>query len=524
MRYLLSILLWSAMAAAQVSGTFSASTTGGAAAPTYTLAVDPLGGNGSVVCTPGTISCGTPSNGICTNTYTSGSVVCTETPTGGDTFTAWGADCGTTTATTATLTMTANHSCSATFSGATSGPGTTVPTAIPDLLSGSVNYSPGLNSSGAQCNGSNGCTAVSFNGGLYGTPTSGGTNTIPTQHLNDGVTLAGQVAPISGKNIVIECIGMSNAGDECSALQSTAPASGHMSSSVTIINATQAGMSECYWTVATGTSYPAGCGTTTTNPYDSATTILVGKGFADVNVEVVLLKTTTVYPQNNFGQSGMPCTAASTPTGTYWTLVTGSGSVSHVACQGQSDALTHQGYLSGVLRAIKARYPNIKQVFTYSRIYGGYGTATCGSPTSMPCGSGGSAGPISPENLAYEAGYGTKWAINAQIARCPTSSCTGSTDAVSGDLAYEGSSPVAPWVDYAGYLWANGTTANASGLYWCFGQSAAPCSSVNDFLADGIHPSLISPSGAFKTASCSQIWGLCYFFLNNAYTHPWFYQ
>src|SRR5579872_2335240 len=60
---------------------------------------------------------------------------------------------------------------------------------LTDLVDlGASNYSPGLNSSGVACNGSNGCTAVNFQGGLY----AGGTNTLSAcgstcaGHLTDG--------------------------------------------------------------------------------------------------------------------------------------------------------------------------------------------------------------------------------------------------------------------------------------------------------------------------------------------------
>ena len=126
----------------------------------------------------------------------------------------------------------------------------------------------------------------------------------------------------------------------------------------------------------------------------------------------------------------------------------------------EPDAYTAERYLGDILRYLKCcktnpygtppvpRYPNLKQVFITSRIYGGYGNGTA-------------HGCLNPEPFAYELGFTVQRAIVAQINQ--TNNIT-NTDPYSGQLDYT----VAPWFDWAPYLWASGTNISPGNLLnWC---------------------------------------------------------
>lgn len=129
------------------------------------------------------------------------------------------------------------------------------------------------------------------------------------------------------------------------------------------------------------------------------------------------------------------------------------------------DAYQAETYLGDILRYLKCcentmygnpqpvpRYPNLKQVFITSRIYGGWAN-------------GNSNGCLNPEPFAYELGFADQRAIVAQINQAANPPVQG-TDPYSGQLDYT----VAPWFDWGPYLWADGVNkANirSDGLVWC---------------------------------------------------------
>lgn len=111
------------------------------------------------------------------------------------------------------------------------------------------------------------------------------------------------------------------------------------------------------------------------------------------------------------------------------------------------ETLTLRDQTAGVLRMLKARFPNLALAYLSSRIYGGYATTI-----------------LNPEPYAYESGFAVKWVVDAQIRG------TGNLDYASG---------VAPWLSWGPYLWADGLTPRSDGLTWA-------CS---DLASDGTHPS-----------------------------------
>jgi len=145
----------------------------------------------------------------------------------------------------------------------------------------------------------------------------------------------------------------------------------------------------------------------------------------------------------------------------------------------EADAYRLERSLGRMVRAMRARWPNLRIVFISSRIYAGYATTA-----------------LNPEPYAYENGFSVRWVIEAQIEQART----GTVDAESGDLALAR----APWLAWGPYLWAEGTDPRADGLTW---ERA-------DFDGDGTHP---SRSGEEKVGRL-----LLDFFRSSPYAQCWF--
>jgi len=129
------------------------------------------------------------------------------------------------------------------------------------------------------------------------------------------------------------------------------------------------------------------------------------------------------------------------------------------------------GDLATIARNLKAKFPKIKLAYFSSRSYGDYSKS---------------------EPYPYETGFAVKWLIEQQI--------NGDTT-----LAFAGASPKAPWLAWAPYLWADGTTPRQDSLIWA-------CS---DFQNDGTHPSLAGRAKVarllltfFKTEPTASSWFL----------------
>jgi hypothetical protein len=134
-----------------------------------------------------------------------------------------------------------------------------------------------------------------------------------------------------------------------------------------------------------------------------------------------------------------------------------------------------------VVRALKARYPNLQLVFLSSRTYGGYSTNDW-----------------NPEPYAYEEGFSVKWAIESQINEMrglPMNPRAGTLS---------NAKKMAPVMLWGPYLWADGMTPRSDGLAW----------QRTDFEDDGVHPSQM---GENKVGSI-----LLEFFKSSLYTRCWF--
>lgn len=123
------------------------------------------------------------------------------------------------------------------------------------------------------------------------------------------------------------------------------------------------------------------------------------------------------------------------------------------------DAQILQGDLEAIVRTIKTRYPNTRQVYNSSRIYAGYAVST-----------------LNPEPYAYQSAFAVRGMIAGQLSGSPSLNF----DPARGPV-------VAPWLAWGPYTWADGLTARSDGLTWA-------CDELRD---DGTHP---SDSGAQKVA------------------------
>lgn len=325
---------------------------------------------------------------------------------------------------------------------------------------------------------------LSFAGGLY----ENSSDTVPSDHDSAGRTLAGTIQPLdangnpsaSGK-IVFTSIGMSNAADEFGQfINAAANDSSVNHTTLVIANGAKGGITTCYWEAATGNPP---CSLHTENQFDRVRDqVLTPLGVTEQQVQAVWIKEANGGPgvAGCGSGGGQPCQSLCDP--------------ANQGCQNTvttTEAMRFESQVGVVLRAAKARWPNLKLVFISTRIYAGYATDD-----------------LSPEPYAYEYGYSAKWLIEAQINQIRT----GTVDPTAGDLNYNNAT--APWIAWSAYIWANGPNPRSDGLAWCDGQTSAPCSGEVDFQTDGTHP---NSTGQQKVSSM-----LINFFLNSPYTTSWF--
>src|SRR5262245_57608760 len=243
-------------------------------------------------------------------------------------------------------------------------------------------------------------------GGLY----PGGSNVRPAAHEAAGVAIAnaivaldtlGQADPANG-HVVFVSIGMSNCTQEFSAFVPKSNADPVRKSNVRTIDCAEGGQT------AQILAQP------TSAYWDTVMTRLRGHGSAPKQVQIVWLKD-----------------ANANPTGTF---------------EVTTDTLAAQFFR--IVQIIKAKLPNVKQVFFMSRIYAGYASTT-----------------LNPEPYAYENAFAIKRVIAQQLAGDPALNY----DAANGPV-------VAPWLSWGPYLWADGLTPRSDGLTWeCSGWTAREC-------------------------------------------------
>ncbi|MEO5903952.1 MAG: hypothetical protein ABIQ55_08075 [Gemmatimonadaceae bacterium] len=295
---------------------------------------------------------------------------------------------------------------------------------------------------------------LGFPGGLY----PNGSDVEPSPHAAEGARRAALIKPLdangnpsaSGK-IVLVSIGMSNTSQEFCAANGTtscfpetfmgvsASDNAVNHSSLVIVNGAQGGEDASDWNSPTAPTFNV--------VRDQR---LAQLGVREKQVQIVWLKEADANPTVS-----LPDAAA--------------------------DAYVLERRLGDIVRALRVRYPNLRQVFLGTRTYGGYST-----------------GRLNPEPFAYESGFAVKWLIQAQIDQAQSGRVV---DVRAGDLDY---GAVAPWIAWGPYAWANGTVARSDGLTWI----------RDDFGPDGTHPSAL---GRAKVGTL-----LLSFFKTSTFTRCWF--
>ncbi len=292
-----------------------------------------------------------------------------------------------------------------------------------------------------------------------------GSNSVPSIQDSAGLTAASEIQPLDtngnpspdGK-IVLISMGVSATSDEWCDGQTTCASYSFMgqaasSSSVNhttlaIVNGATAGANATVWACAYG-NCPSN--SSYTNQYDRVRDdILAPAGLTEAQVQVVWIN-------------------EATPSPTWYPSLNDSS----------ADAYRLEYWLGQDLRALKIRWPNVKEVFISSRIYAGFATTM-----------------ENPEPYAYEYGFGVKDLINAQIVQRET----GAIDPLAGDLL-----TAAPWIVWGPYLWGSDSSnpPGSTALTWV----------SSDFTSDGTHP---NPTGVQQVGTA-----LMNFFLNSPYT-AWF--
>jgi hypothetical protein len=301
-------------------------------------------------------------------------------------------------------------------------------------------------------------TYLGFSGGLY----ADGSNLMPAEHAKIGHAFARGILPRdidgnpdpNGKYVLLS-VGMSNTtqefchevpgGDGCNPWTFGGQAASDDSvnhSTLEIVDGAAGGQTAYLWVSPDDYNYDR-----------VRDDVLAPKNLSESQVEIVWIKQAD-------GDPGLTYPSLPDPT---------------------ADAYHLEGELGDIVRALHERYPNLKQVFFSSRIYGGYATRK-----------------LNPEPFAYESGYSVKWLVQAQIDQIQT----GQIDPTAGDLDYHG---VAPWVAWGAYLWADGATPRSDGLVWL----------PEDFEADYTHPSTLGETKVgtlllnfFKTSDQTTCWFL----------------
>jgi hypothetical protein len=254
-----------------------------------------------------------------------------------------------------------------------------------------------------------------YPGGLYD-----GANTPPAVHATEGAARAAAIAPRNttgdpdaGGRYVLLSIGPTNAAlafcsasgyppcDDSSFIGQAARDPLVNQTTLAIVNGAAPGQFADAWETATAANYD--------RIRDS---VLVPAGLSEQQVEIVWLNAYDTGPTTSLPASG-------------------------------ADARILEARLGSIVRALKARYPNLTMLFLSSRVWGGYAVTT-----------------VNPEPYAYESGFAVKWLVQAQINQMNSGVAS---DTLAGNLSY---ATVAPWIAWGPYTWAYGDQARSDGLQW----------------------------------------------------------
>lgn len=280
-------------------------------------------------------------------------------------------------------------------------------------------------------------TYLGFTGGLY----PGGSNEPPVDHAAAGRNAAAAIIPLDAAGVpspsgryVLLSIGLSNTTQEfCGGSASNnckswtfmplAAADSRVNhSSLVILDGAAGGQVTDTWDEPTDVNYDR-----------VRDAVLKTHGVTEAQVQIAWVKLANKEPH-----ASLPSESA--------------------------DAYALERGLGGVVRAARARYPNLRQIFFSNRIYAGYATSI-----------------LNPEPYAYETGLSVKWLVESQIVQRRA----GTIDSRAGNL----STGVAPWIGWGPDLWARGSTPRSDGLVWL----------PADFeTSDFTHP---GPSGEAKVAN-----------------------
>ena len=298
-------------------------------------------------------------------------------------------------------------------------------------------------------------TYKGFAGGLY----PNASNDMPAAHYQAGIDFANSIEPLdtngnpspNGKYVMVS-LGMSNTTQEFCSKQGESPCDSWTfmgqaladpevnTSSLVIVNGAKGGQSAKDWVDPDDGNYDR-----------IVSDHLSPQGLSENQVQIAWVKVANPQPLSALPNS-------------------------------DADAYLLESQIGEIVRALRVRYPNLKQVFLSSRIYAGYAQTT-----------------LNPEPYAYESGFAVRFSIEAQVDQMDGLGI----DDTAGDMNYNGA---AAWVAWGAYFWADGLNPRSDGLIW----------EVQDLEGDGTHPSMF---GEEKVGTL-----LLDFFKSSPHTTCWFLE
>jgi hypothetical protein len=319
-----------------------------------------------------------------------------------------------------------------------------------------------------------------YEGGLY----PGGQNVLPADHLAAGRAAAAAIRPLdldgnpspSGKIVMIS-VGMSNTTQEFCAMngiEDTQPAacrawsfSGRARddaavnhSTLVVVNGARGGMSIENWvTPRTPQALPASTVCTAGNFHQPGNATLYPNTAAGNAEKAGVFGANLVFDEEydriaacNLKANGLSFRQVQVA----WVKLSRADNAANMLPDTNADAYNLKRDLGNVMRTLKTRFPNLKQVYLSSRVWGGYTGSTITEP------------------YAFETGLAVKWLIAAQINQMRNGGVSvesSTAPGFSGDLNY--STGVAPWLAWGPYLWANGNNPTSASATWFGNVSGA---------------------------------------------------